>query len=107
MLFEFMQKFGRLKDAIKVSPADNNSKRVKGTSTLKSPVPKDINSTVALQSGDAANPTPYWDIGVDGTGQFVQIVDTGFDDASCFLRDGPEEGLTGNLSDTLQVGIVL
>lgn len=102
-----MQKFGRLKGATKVTAADKIYKRVKGASTFKSPVPKDIDSTVALQSGDAANPTPYWDIGVDDTGQFVQIVDTSFDDASCFLRDDPKEGLTGNLSDTLQVGNVL
>ena len=33
----------------------------------------------------------------------VQVVDTGFDDASCLLRDGPKQGLSGNLSDTLQV----
>ena len=30
--------------------------------------------------------TPLWDIGINGTGQFVQVTDTGFDDASCFLR---------------------
>jgi len=68
-----------------------------------SPTPKDIDSAVALQSGNAANPTPYWDIGMNGAGQLVQICDTGFDDASCLLRDGPKQGLTGNLSDTLQV----
>ena len=71
--------------------------------STSSPAPKDYDSAVSLQSGDATNPTPYWDIGVDGSSQFVQVVDTGFDDASCLLRDGPKQGLSGNLSDTLQV----
>ena len=73
------------------------------TASNSSPAPKDFDSAVSLQSGDAANPTPYWDIGVDGSSQLVQVVDTGFDDASCLLRDGPKQGLSGNLSDTLQV----
>mgnify|MGYP002214581036 CR=1 FL=1 len=37
-------------------------------------------------SGSALGATPLWDIGINGTGQFVQVTDTGFDDASCFLR---------------------
>jgi subtilisin family serine protease len=39
---------------------------------------------------------PLWDLGVDGSGQFVSIADTGFDDASCFLRDaGSKDFLNG------------
>ena len=75
----------------------------KGAPATHPPSPKDFDSAAALQSGDAANPTPYWDVGVDGTNQFVQVCDTGFDDASCLLRDGQKQGLTGGLSDTLQV----
>ena len=30
-------------------------------------------SVAALMSGDAQNPTPFWDLGVDGTGQIVQV----------------------------------
>ena len=37
-------------------------------------------------SDSALGATPLWDIGINGTGQFVQVTDTGFDDASCFLR---------------------
>jgi hypothetical protein len=75
----------------------------KGAPATHPPSPKDFDSAAALQSGDAANPTPYWDVGVNGTNQFVQVCDTGFDDASCLLRDGQKQGLTGGLSDTLQV----
>ena len=89
-------------EGAKVASMLSSAKSSKTTSK-SSPAPKDFDSAVSLQSGDAANPTPYWDIGVDGTSQFVQVVDTGFDDASCLLRDGPKEGLSGNQSDTLQV----
>jgi hypothetical protein len=67
------------------------------------PAAKDFNSAVSLQSGDPLNPTPYWDVGVTGANQYVQISDTGFDDASCLLRDGPKNGLSGDLNPTLQV----
>jgi hypothetical protein len=30
-------------------------------------------AVVALQSGDAANPTPFWDLGIQGQGEFVQV----------------------------------
>ena len=28
----------------------------------------------------------YWNIGIDGSSEFIQVTDTGFDDASCLLR---------------------
>ena len=68
-----------------------------------------LNYQVAsLQSGNASDPTPFWDIGVDGSGMFVQVVDTGFDDASCFLRDTMTESaaassLTGDFASGVQV----
>jgi subtilisin family serine protease len=68
-----------------------------------------LNYQVAsLQSGSASDPTPFWDIGVDGSGMFVQVVDTGFDDASCFLRDTMTESaaassLTGAFASGVQV----
>jgi len=87
----------------RVAAAQILSSRKSENNTKSSPALKDIASAVALQSGNAANPTPYWDIGINGANQFVQICDTGFDDASCLLRDGPKQGLSGNLSHTLQV----
>jgi subtilisin family serine protease len=65
-------------------------------------VPMNERATGTVQSGGSG--TPLWDIGVNGTGQFAQVVDTGFDDASCFLRDlNSESLLTGSLSSTKQV----
>lgn len=75
--------------------ARNEVPSIKGEiATKPSPSPKDLKSAISLQTGDASNSTPYWDIGVDGEGQYVQVVDTGFDDASCFLREGPKRNLT-------------
>ena len=44
-------------------------------------------AVTALQSGNANQPYPFWRAGINGSNQFVQVTDTGFDDASCFLRD--------------------
>ena len=44
-------------------------------------------AVTALQSGDSNKPYPFWNAGINGSNQFVQVTDTGFDDASCFLRD--------------------
>jgi hypothetical protein len=44
-------------------------------------------AVTALQSGDSNKPYPFWNAGIDGSNQYVQVTDTGFDDASCFLRD--------------------
>ena len=41
---------------------------------------------------------------IDGTGQLVQVTDTGFDDASCFLRDtGAEVALAGGFNADFMV----
>ena len=41
---------------------------------------------------------------MNGTREFAQVIDTGFDDASCYLRDlNSESYLTGDLSSTKQV----
>jgi subtilisin family serine protease len=57
----------------------------------------------ALQSGEVES-TPLWDMGVTGQGQVVQVADTGFDDASCFLRDtGSATSLTGHFNGAFQV----
>ena len=58
----------------------------------------------ALQSGDVGT-TPLWDAGITGGGQLVQVVDTGFDDASCFLRDtdATDGDLTGSFNGDVQV----
>ena len=39
-----------------------------------------------LQSG-TTDVLPLWEHGINGTGMFVAVSDTGFDDASCWLRD--------------------
>ena len=44
-------------------------------------------AVTALQSGDSSKPYPFWGVGINGSDQYVQVTDTGFDDASCFLRD--------------------
>jgi subtilisin family serine protease len=44
-------------------------------------------AVTALQSGDSSKPYPFWSVGINGSDQYVQVTDTGFDDASCFLRD--------------------
>jgi len=44
-------------------------------------------AATALQSADSSKPSPFWDAGIDGTNQYVQVTDTGFDDASCFFRN--------------------
>jgi hypothetical protein len=62
----------------------------------------------ALQSGDADTTPPLWAAGVTGAGQFVHVSDTGFDDASCFLRtDGSAAGLTGDFNARFQVCVFL
>ena len=43
-------------------------------------------SAESLQSG-ATDVLPLWENGINGTGIFVAVSDTGFDDASCWLRD--------------------
>jgi hypothetical protein len=61
-------------------------------------------STTSLQSGDSGDPNPFWDLGLDGTGQFVEVADTGFDDASCFFRPvGSASVLTGDFNGDVQV----
>lgn len=62
-------------------------------------------AVTALQSGDATKPSPYWDAGIDGSNQYVQVTDTGFDDASCFLRDTDESAsvLTGSFNSDVQL----
>lgn len=103
-LLQFAEEYFRSKGLTEAGGARNEVSSAKSEIASKpSPSPKDWNSAISLQTGDASNPTPYWDIGVDGKGQYVQVVDTGFDDASCFLRDGPKRNLTGNLNDRLQV----
>jgi len=47
-------------------------------------------AVTALQSGNASMPYPFWNAGINGSNQYVQVTDTGFDDASCFLRDTDE-----------------
>jgi hypothetical protein len=39
-----------------------------------------------VQSGDELL-TPYSDVGIDGTGYVLGMIDTGLDDLSCFLVD--------------------
>ncbi len=49
------------------------------------------------QSGDGAPGTlPFFDVGLDGTGQVVQVSDTGLDQQSCFFSDsaGPVASTT-------------
>ena len=57
----------------------------------------------ALQSGQSGS-TPLWDAGITGAGQYIQVCDTGVDDASCFFRDdGTASSLTGSYSSSAQV----
>ena len=58
----------------------------------------------ALQSGDVGS-APLWSAGIMGGGQLVQVTDTGFDDASCFLRDtdATDGDLTGSFNGDVQV----
>ena len=45
-----------------------------------------------------------WAYNITGEGQFVQVTDTGFDDASCWMRDTDSAGdLTGELNADSQV----
>ena len=44
-------------------------------------------AATSLQSSDVSDPRPAWAVGLTGAHQLVQVVDTGFDDASCWLRD--------------------
>jgi len=62
-------------------------------------------SVGALQSGDSNDMSPFWDIGIDGSGEYVQVADTGFDDGSCFLIDDPSTrpSLTGNFNFDVQI----
>ena len=60
-------------------------------------------AVTALQSGTSGS-APLWAIGVNGSGQFVQVTDTGFDDASCFFRDYESSAfLTGDFNSEFQV----
>jgi subtilisin family serine protease len=77
----------------------------KDVASAESPQPRALNSVavIALQSGSTGS-APLWAIGVNGTGQYVQVTDTGFDDASCFLRDfGSAASLTGGFNADYQV----
>jgi hypothetical protein len=47
-------------------------------------------AVTALQSGSSSRPYPFWSAGINGSNQYVQIADSGFDDASCFLRNTDE-----------------
>jgi subtilisin family serine protease len=50
------------------------------------------------------NGQSLWDYNITGSGQFVQVTDTGFDDASCWLRDTDSaSNLTGDLNTDYQV----
>jgi hypothetical protein len=61
-------------------------------------------STTALQSGDETSPSPFWDLGLNGTGILVEVADTGFDDASCFFREANSASvLTGDFNGDVQV----
>jgi hypothetical protein len=66
--------------------------------------PMNTIATTALQSGDESEPNPFWSLGINGTGQFVEVADTGFDDASCFFRpiDSASQ-LTGSFNADVQV----
>jgi hypothetical protein len=66
--------------------------------------PLNDRGSTALQSGSSAQPYPFWGIGINGSGQFVQVTDTGADDASCFLRDfDVAASLTGVFNSNAQV----
>jgi hypothetical protein len=79
-----------------VTPGVNDDDGVKSSNHI---------SVGALQSGDSNNMSPFWDIGIDGTGEYVQVADTGFDDGSCFLIDDPStrSSLTGNFNFDVQI----
>ena len=56
-----------------------------------------------MQSG-VADSTPLWDAGFTGGGEFVQVCDTGVDDASCWFRSAnTSDELTGDYSSAAQV----
>jgi len=77
----------------------------KGTSSADESQPRKLNdiAKTALLSGITGS-APLWAIGVNGTGQIVQVSDTGFDDASCFFRDyGSAASLTGAFNSVYQV----
>jgi hypothetical protein len=60
-------------------------------------------AAAALQSG-GVDEFPLWNVGINGTNEFVHVTDTGADDASCFLRDfGPNTSLAGPFSPSMQV----
>jgi hypothetical protein len=62
-------------------------------------------AATALQSADSSKPFPFWDAGINGTNQYVQVTDTGFDDASCFFRDTDASAsvLTGPFNFNVQL----
>jgi len=105
------------------TPSNRSSSKAKASTTKihvyytkELLVPKDVSSAdmhqprmlndiakTALLSGSTGS-APLWAIGVNGTGQIVQVTDTGFDDASCFFRDyGSAAHLTGNFNSNYQV----
>mmetsp|Transcript_11916 Transcript_11916/g.26119 ORF Transcript_11916/g.26119 Transcript_11916/m.26119 type:complete len:947 (-) Transcript_11916:312-3152(-) len=46
------------------------------------------NAAWVIQRGVVNNKqTPFWDAGITGAGQFVQVTDTGVDTSHCFFRD--------------------
>jgi hypothetical protein len=61
-------------------------------------------AATALQSGSSSNPTPIFDAGINGDGEFVQVADTGFDDGSCFFREANSKFLlSGPFNDAVQI----
>lgn len=56
--------------------------------------PSDAIAAATVQSGEQTS-TPLWDAGLDGSGQIIQVADTGVDMTSCFFSDP-----TGNVAPT-------
>ncbi|CAN0071048.1 unnamed protein product, partial [Ectocarpus sp. 12 AP-2014] len=62
-----------------------------------------------IVQGGSATTQPIWDRGVDGSGEVVQVVDSGIDEGSCFFRDsattlGPDHGYLRDYDGTLGAG---
>ncbi|CAM9494152.1 unnamed protein product [Pylaiella littoralis] len=62
-----------------------------------------------IVQGASATSTPIWDRGVDGSGQVVQVVDSGVAQGSCFFRNsattfGPDHGYLRDADGSLGTG---
>ncbi|CAM9830520.1 unnamed protein product, partial [Ectocarpus sp. 13 AM-2016] len=62
-----------------------------------------------IVQGGSATTQPIWDRGGDGSGEVVQVVDSGIDEGSCFFRDsattlGPDHGYLRDYDGTLGTG---